>query len=132
MVDKIFKIVNYFKHSSYASAQLKATSEHMDIVPLKLKNYIVTRWNSTNDVMKRDLKMKNAILLILAILGTHFIKIMILNYYQSLLVTDVYRTCDSVFNVRHEVFRTETKILSWLCLKWIFLLYLPKGFFFLL
>lgn len=38
--------------------------------PLKLKNDVVTRWNSTYDMINRVLKMKNPIISTLAILGT--------------------------------------------------------------
>lgn len=63
---KVKSIVDHFKRSSYALSKLQATQEQMDLPPLKLIQDVITLWNSTHDMFKRILQMKNAIITTMA------------------------------------------------------------------
>lgn len=64
--------VSFFRRSSYASCQLKATQEKMQLPVLKLKTDVPTRWNSTFLMMQRILSTKVAVVATLAIIGNKF------------------------------------------------------------
>lgn len=66
-LDQVKAIVQYFKHSSSADNRLQATQTQMELPPLKLKQSVVTRWNSTYAVLERILKIKDAVICTLAI-----------------------------------------------------------------
>lgn len=67
---KVKSIVEYFKRSSSALAKLKDIQKQMGLPELKLKQDVVTRWNSTFDMLQRFYKLKEAIISTLAILDT--------------------------------------------------------------
>lgn len=66
-LEKVKNIVQYFKHSSTAASKLQAMQIQMGLAPLKLKQSVVTRWNSTYDMLDRLLKIKDAVVSTLAI-----------------------------------------------------------------
>lgn len=69
---KIKIIVNFFRRSSHASSQLKATQERMGLPVLKLKTDVPTRWNSTFIMLRRILETKVAVITTLAMTGDRF------------------------------------------------------------
>ncbi|UYV72018.1 hypothetical protein LAZ67_9001565 [Cordylochernes scorpioides] len=50
-VDKVKSIVQFFKQSSHAMAKLREMQANLSTKPLKLKQDVPTRWNSTKDTV---------------------------------------------------------------------------------
>lgn len=67
VLDQVKAIVQYFKHSSSAYNRLHSMQAQLDLPPLKLKQSVITRWNSTYDMLVRLLKIKDAVVSVLAI-----------------------------------------------------------------
>ncbi|XP_025410740.1 zinc finger BED domain-containing protein 1-like [Sipha flava] len=66
---KVKKIVEHFKRSSQAAAKLKNTQIQMNYPVLKLKQDVITRWNSTYDMFNRCLETKDPLVSTLAMIG---------------------------------------------------------------
>jgi len=66
---KVKKIIEHFKHGSQAAAKLKNTQVQMNYPVLKLKQDVITRWNSTSDMFNRSLETKDPLVSTLAMIG---------------------------------------------------------------
>ena len=60
--DKVKGIVEYFHRSTVASEKLKSIQRQMGLKELKLKQDVITRWNSTYHMLARFRDMKDPIL----------------------------------------------------------------------
>lgn len=61
IVENVKSIVMFFKKSSSATLKLTQLQESLNMEKLKLKQYVVTRWNSTYDMLDRFSKNRVAI-----------------------------------------------------------------------
>ncbi|XP_068120743.1 zinc finger BED domain-containing protein 4-like [Hyperolius riggenbachi] len=68
-VAKVKNVVEYVHRSTIASERLKATQRQMGLEELRLKQDVVTRWNSTYYMLKRFLEQKEAIISTLALVN---------------------------------------------------------------
>jgi len=69
--DKVKAIVEHFRRSSVACEKLLALQRQMrpDHSAVKLKNDVVTRWNSTYDMLRRISKIQEPVEAAIAVLG---------------------------------------------------------------
>ena len=67
VVTKVKTIVEFFKRSPQACGKLKAMQEQLGEPCLSLKQDIVTRWNSTYDMLQRIVNVKNSLMSVIAI-----------------------------------------------------------------
>ncbi len=61
LIPFLIDIVEYFKHSSSALAKLKGYLQQNNMRVVKLKQECPTRWNSTLDMVRRVLELKDDI-----------------------------------------------------------------------
>lgn len=66
---KVKNVAEYVHRSTVATEQLKATQKQMGLEELKLKQDVITRWNSTYYMLKRFWLQKEAIIATLALVN---------------------------------------------------------------
>lgn len=69
---KVKSIVEYFKRSSHVLSKLQSTQKQMGLTKFKLKQDVVTRWNSTQYMFQRIIQIKDAVISTMALLQCDF------------------------------------------------------------
>jgi hypothetical protein len=64
---KVKTVVEFFRNISRASSALKAMIQQLGEPALSLKQDVVTRWNSTYDMLQRVLDVKNSLMSTIAV-----------------------------------------------------------------
>lgn len=67
-VNRVKAVVEYFHRSNPGSKKLQEIQVQMNISPLKHKQDVATRWNSTYDMLMRVLRVKESLIATLAIM----------------------------------------------------------------
>ncbi|XP_049813602.1 E3 SUMO-protein ligase ZBED1-like [Schistocerca nitens] len=67
ILNKVKKIVEFFKRSSQACTKLKKMQEQLKEPVLTLKQDTVTRWNSTYDMLRRIIEVKNSLMTVITL-----------------------------------------------------------------
>lgn len=65
--EKVKSIVDFFRRSPQATEKLKQMQKQLGAPELKIKQDVVTRWNSTYDMFQRILDIKEALMSVIAI-----------------------------------------------------------------
>jgi len=68
-VTKVKSVVEYVNRSTVATERLKATQKQMGLEELRLKQDVITRWNSTYYMLKRFWLQKEAIIATIALVN---------------------------------------------------------------
>lgn len=64
---KVKLIVDFFRRSSQAAEKLKQMQKQLELPQLKIKQDVVTRWNSTYDMFRRILDIKEPLMSVIAV-----------------------------------------------------------------
>ncbi|UYV75575.1 hypothetical protein LAZ67_13000651 [Cordylochernes scorpioides] len=112
-VDKVKSIVQFIKQSSHAMAKLREMQANLSTKPLKLKQDVPTRWNSTYEMLDRIMKNREPVISVLALLNP---KILLGDSDWKGLARSVRRTIENVptrgNNLSEEVLRLGKNLLE--------------------
>uniref|UniRef100_A0A9J7YQM9 HAT C-terminal dimerisation domain-containing protein n=1 Tax=Cyprinus carpio carpio TaxID=630221 RepID=A0A9J7YQM9_CYPCA len=112
ILQKVKTIVEYFHRSTVASDKLKATQKQMGQEPLRLKQDVATRWNSTYYMLKRFTEIKDPIISTLALTNASLPTLSPEEWKISREILDIIKPFEEVTTeVSAEKFVTASKVI---------------------
>ncbi|KAG2457666.1 WDR47 protein, partial [Polypterus senegalus] len=112
ILQKVKTIVEYFHRSTVASDKLKDAQKQMGQEPLRLKQDVATRWNSTYYMLKRFTEIKHPIISTLALTNASLPNLSPDEWEMSREILDIIKPFEEVTTeVSAEKFVTASKVI---------------------